>query len=90
MDNKRFIELLAERTGLDRERAAKITGDLAEVIAEVVAEEDCVVVPSFGSFEPKKKMERVVLHPATGNKLLVPPKLTLSFRPSTLLRNEIK
>lgn len=90
MDNKRFIDILSDRTGFDKERTSKIIGDLCEVISETVMQEDCVVVPSFGCFEPKKKMERVVIHPSTGKKLLVPPRLTLGFKPSTLLKNEVK
>ncbi|MDE5790436.1 MAG: HU family DNA-binding protein [Muribaculaceae bacterium] len=90
MDNKQFIEILSERVGLDREQTARVIGDLCDVISETVVQEDCVVIPSFGSFEPKKKMERVVMHPSSGKKLLVPPRLTLSFKPSTLLKNEIK
>lgn len=90
MDNKKFMELVAQRTGLDPERASDVVEKLAEVISEVIADEDCVVVPSFGSFEPKKKMERIVLHPSTGRKLLVPPKLSLGFKPSAVLKNLIK
>lgn len=90
MDNKRFIEILSERVGLDKERTSRTISQLCEVISETVVEEDCVVVPSFGSFEPKKKLERIMVHPSSGKKLLVPPRLTLGFKPSTLLKNEIK
>lgn len=90
MDNKRFIEILSERVGLDKGDTSKVIGQLCEIISETVVQEDCVVVPSFGNFEPKKKLERVVVHPSSGKKLLVPPRLTLGFKPSTLLKNEIK
>ncbi len=90
MDNKRFIEILSERVGLDKDRTSRVISQLCEVISETVVDEDCVVIPSFGSFEPKKKMERVVVHPSSGKKLLVPPRLSLGFKPSTLLKNEVK
>lgn len=90
MDNKRFIEILSERVGLDKDCTSRVINDLCEVISETVVQEDCVVISSFGSFEPKKKMERIVMHPSSGKKLLVPPRLTLGFKPSTLLKNEIK
>ncbi|MBD5184460.1 MAG: HU family DNA-binding protein [Bacteroidales bacterium] len=90
MDNKQFIDILSERIGLDKESTAKVISDLSEIIADTVVDEDCVVVPSFGSFEPKKKLERVVVHPSTGKKILIPPRLTMGFKPSTMLRNDIK
>ncbi|MDE6236840.1 MAG: HU family DNA-binding protein [Muribaculaceae bacterium] len=90
MENKRFIEELALRMGMDKDKTAKTIEQLSEIIGETVKEEDCVVVPSFGAFEPKKKMERVMTHPSTGKRLLVPPRLTLGFKPSSTLKASIK
>lgn len=90
MDSKKFLDILSEKTGFDREMTAKLVDDLCGVISETVMEEDCVIIPSLGSFEPKKRLERVVVHPATGKKMLVPPRLTMGFKPSTLLKNEMK
>lgn len=90
MDNKQFIELLSERAEMEKEQTAKIIDQLCEVISETVAEEDIVVIPGFGNFEPKKKLERVVVHPTTARKMLVPPRLTLGFKPGSSLKNEIK
>ena len=90
MDNREFIEILSGRTGFDVEETERSIELLCEVIAETVAEEDCVAVASFGTFEPKKKLEKVALHPSTGKKMLVPPRLTLGFSPSALLKSEVK
>ncbi|MDE6562876.1 MAG: HU family DNA-binding protein, partial [Malacoplasma sp.] len=60
---------MSEKTGIEKERTTRIIDDLCEIISETVVQEDCVVGPSFGCFEPKKKMERIVVHPSTGKKL---------------------
>jgi nucleoid DNA-binding protein len=31
-----------------------------------------------------------MINPATGQKMLVPPKLVLNFRPSTLVKDKVK
>lgn len=90
MDNKSFIESLAEKSGLDKEKVSKTIEDMCEIIAETIMEEDCVVIPAFGCFEPKKKMERVVVHPSSGKKLMVPPRLSIGFKPSSLLRSNVR
>ena len=90
MDNKNFIERLSARCGIEAEKVERLVEDLGEIIGESIVEEDCVAIPSFGSFEAKKKMERVVVHPSSGRKLLVPPKLTISFRPSGALRQRVR
>jgi len=38
----------------------------------------------------KKKMERVVVNPATKQRKLIPPKLVLAFKPSTVLKEKMK
>jgi DNA-binding protein HU-beta/integration host factor subunit alpha len=49
-----------------------------------------VLVTNFGTFETKKKMERVFLNPATNQRLLVPPKLVLSFKPNQTWKDKLK
>ena len=39
--------------------------------------------------EAKKKVERIVVNPSTGKRMLVPPKIALSFKPSALLKSKI-
>jgi DNA-binding protein HU-beta/integration host factor subunit alpha len=51
---------------------------------------DTVVVPSFGAFEPKKRNERVMIHPSTGRRMLVPPRIVLTFKISQVLKAKLK
>jgi DNA-binding protein HU-beta/integration host factor subunit alpha len=38
----------------------------------------------------KKKMERVMVNPSTGQRMLVPPKLVLNFKPNGSWKEHIK
>ena len=49
-----------------------------------------VALSGFGSFEVKKRMERVVINPVTGLKMLVPPKLVLGFKPIAAIKEKLK
>ena len=53
-------------------------------------EENAVVVPSFGTFEVKKKLERVLVNPTTKQRMLVPPKMVVGFKPNTSLKIKVK
>jgi DNA-binding protein HU-beta/integration host factor subunit alpha len=53
-------------------------------------EGNSVAVQNFGSFEVKKKMERIMVNPTTGQRMLVPPKLTLNFKISPTWKGELK
>lgn len=90
MDSKTFVETLSKNLDISRETVVQLIDGLAEIVGESGAELDSIMLPSFGIFEPRKRMERVAVHPASGKRLLVPPKIVMSFRPSPLLKQRIR
>lgn len=90
MDYKTFVEILSKKINADRQETAEMTEALGQVITECALAGDTVTFPGFGNFEPKKKNERITVHPATGKRMLVPPKITLQFKPSTLLKQKVR
>jgi DNA-binding protein HU-beta/integration host factor subunit alpha len=53
-------------------------------------EGDTVQMANFGTFEVKKKLERIMVSPTTGQRMLVPPKLALTFKPNPTWKDMIK
>lgn len=90
MDNKTFIETLSQRLNAGREETCEMVSSLCRVLIDNALAGDTVTFPGFGSFEPKKRDERIAIHPSTGKRMLIPPKITLSFRPSTLLKQKVR
>lgn len=90
MNNKEFIVELAQRTGYSSDDAQKLVNRVVETMSDSFQNDDAVVVPTFGSFEVKKKLERVMVNPSTGQRMLVPPKLVLTFKPNISWKERIK
>lgn len=90
MDNKKLVETVAANLGRSTEDVGKLLDSLAGVLSSRCGEMDTVVIPSFGAFEPKKRNERVMLHPSTGRRMLVPPRVVLSFKISQVLKTKLK
>ena len=90
MNNKEFIAELAERTGYTAKVTQKLATNLIHAMADTFQEDNAVLVPNFGVFETKKKMERIMVNPSTGQRMLVPPKLVLSFRPNQTWKSQLK
>jgi len=90
MTNKDFILELAEQTGYSPEDTQKMVNVIVETMGDNFQEDNVVVVPTFGTFEVKKKMERVMVNPSTGQRMLVPPKLVLNFKPNANWKVQIK
>ena len=90
MTNKDYILELAEQTGYSPEDTQKMVNVIVETMGDTFQEDNMVLVPAFGTFEVKKKMERVMVNPSTGQRMLVPPKLVLNFKPNSNWKEQIK
>ena len=90
MENKKLIETVAANLGRSTTDVEKLVDALAGVLRTRCGELDSVAVPGFGTFEPKKRNERVMVHPSTGKRMLVPPKVILGFKVSNVLKAKIK
>ncbi|MBP5798522.1 MAG: HU family DNA-binding protein [Prevotella sp.] len=90
MNNKDFITELADRTGYSTEDTQRMVDLVIETMSDHFQEGDNMQIPSFGTFEVKKKMERIMVNPSTGQRMLVPPKLVLNFKPNVSWKERIK
>ncbi|MBQ7572599.1 MAG: HU family DNA-binding protein [Bacteroidaceae bacterium] len=88
MNNKEFLSQLAARTGYTVKETTALMNALTSEMAAQFEEENTINIFGFGSFEVRKKLERVVINPATKQRMLVPPKMTLNFKPSTTLKEK--
>ena len=86
MNNKDFITALSQKEGLLQRDTQKMVNLLVAELTSQFEDGNSLTVQNFGQFEVKKKLERVVVNPSTGQRMLVPPKLVLNFKPYTALR----
>ena len=66
-----------------------MTNEVVSAITNELTEENVVGITGFGTFEVKKKLERVLVNPATKQRMLVPPKMVVSFKPNTGLKDKV-
>lgn len=90
MTNKDFIAQLAQRTGYSSEDTQKMVNAVVEKMGDHFQEDDAVLIPTFGVFEVRKKLERIMVNPSTGQRMLVPPKLVLTFKPNVSWKDRVK
>ena len=90
MNNKEFTSELAERLGYTIKDTSELIGSLLSDMIQELEEGNVIAVQGFGSFEVKKKAERISIHPASKQRMLVPPKLVFSYKPSNTLKDKFK
>ena len=90
MNNKDFTSELSERLGYTIKDTSELIGSLLSDMIQELEEGNVIAVQGFGSFEVKKKAERISINPASKQRMLVPPKLVLSYKPSNTLKDKFK
>ena len=88
MNNKEFINELSKQTGQPVGTTTKLINDTLRLLEEHFQQDDTISISSFGTFEVKKKMERISVNPTTGKRYLIPPKLVLGFKQSNVLKEK--
>ena len=59
-------------------------------MTDELEDENVIAIQNIGSFEVRKKQERVVVNPATQQRMLVPPKLVINFKPSASFKEKMQ
>lgn len=90
MNNKEFIAELASRTGYTQDESQRMVKSVIELMGKSFEAGDPVSVSGFGTFEVKKRLERVMINPSTGQRMLVPPKLVLNFKPAANIKGQVR
>lgn len=90
MNNKEFIAELSQRSGYSQEDTQKLMRTVVDAMGQSFEEGTPVFFQGFGTFEVKKRLERTVVSPTTGLRMLVPPKLVLNFRPVAAIKEKLK
>ena len=90
MNNKDFIAELSQRMGYTQDDTQRIMRSTIDAMSSSLQGGDTVSLNNFGTFEVKKRLERVVVNPTTRKRMLVPPKLVLSFKPVASVKGTLK
>ena len=90
MNNKEFISELSRRLGYSNKDTTRLESSVLSIMTQELQDGNTIAIQGFGSFEVKKKLERVSVNPVTQQRLLIPPKLVLSFKPGITLKRQIQ
>ena len=90
MNTKELISELKDRLQIEENRAELLLESTIEIIEKELLANSSIGLQGFGTFEVRKKDERISVNPVTKQRMLVPPKLTLAFKPSSILKERIK
>lgn len=89
MNIKQINTLLKNKLQVESDVVDNLLDSLSTIIKDEIIEGNTIALQGFGTFELRKKSERISINPTTKQRMLVPPKQTLTFKPSTILKEKI-
>ena len=90
MNNKELITELAQRSGHTQDETQKMVNTVIDAMGKCFEVNEPVSIAGFGTFDGKKRLERILVNPGTGQRMLVPPKLVLNFKPNQTWKDKLK
>ena len=90
MGSEMCIRDRADRLGYTIKDTSELISSLLSDMTQELEDGNAIAIQGFGSFEVKKKAERISINPSTKQRMLVPPKLVLTYRPSNTLKDKFK
>ena len=90
MNYSELLTALAQRLQLPKTDLGRRLDETTAIITAELLKNNVISIMNFGTLEVKKRQERLSIHPNTGKKLLVPPKLIVKYKPSVSLNKKIK
>lgn len=90
MTNQELIVALAKRLNWTQRQTSETLEALVAVMNTNLENGNSINIQGFGLFESKKKNERVSVNPVSKQRFLVPPKITMAFRPSQSIKDTLK
>ncbi|MBK5720414.1 HU family DNA-binding protein [Dysgonomonas sp. Marseille-P4677] len=90
MTNQELIATLAKRLGWTQRQTSEVLETTVSIIKSNLEESNSINIQGFGLFETKKKGERISVNPVSKQRFLVPPKITLAFRPGQTIKDNLK
>ena len=90
MNNKEFISELSRRFVYTNKDTTQLVSTVISIMTQQLQDGNTVAIQGFGTFEVRKKLERISINPATQQRMLIPPKLVLTYKPSAILKEKFK
>ena len=90
MTKKEIVKQISERIGLTQLKTKEIVQQTFNAIVDTLIEVGRIELRNFGVFEVKRRKARKARNPRTGDKVDVPPKNVVTFKPGKEMEERVR
>lgn len=90
MTKKEIVKTISEELGLTQLKTKEIVQKTFDAIVEALVDEGRIELRNFGVFEVKKRASRKARNPRTGQRVDVPEKWVVTFKPGKEMEERVR
>ncbi len=90
MTKKEIVKQISDRLNLTQLKTKDIVQQTFDAIVETLLEEGRIELRNFGVFEVKQRKARKARNPRTGERVDVPPKNVVTFKPGKEMEEKVR
>ena len=90
MTKKEIVKTISEEIGMTQLKTKEIVQKTFDAIVETLVEDGRIELRNFGVFEVKKRAARKARNPRTGDKVYVPEKFVVTFKPGKEMEERVR
>ena len=90
MTKKEIVKTISEEIGLTQLKTKEIVQKTFDAIVDTLVEDKRIELRNFGVFEVKQRAARKARNPRTGEKVFVPEKFVVTFKPGKEMEERVR
>ena len=90
MTKREIVKTISEGIGLTNQETKEIVQKTFDAIVDTLVQEGRIELRNFGVFEVKKRAARKARNPRTGQRVDVPEKYVVTFKPGKAVEERIR
>ena len=90
MTKKEIVRTISEEIGLTQLKTKDIVQKTFDAIVDALVEDGRIELRNFGVFEVKRRAPRKARNPRTGDKVFVPEKFVVTFKPGKDMEKRVR
>ena len=90
MTKKEIVKQISEKIGLTQLKTKEIVQQTFDAIVDTLLEDQRIELRNFGVFEVKQRKARKARNPRTGERVDVPPKNVVTFKPGKEMEQRVR
>ena len=90
MTKKEIVKTISEEIGMTQLKTKEIVQKTFDAIVETLVEDGRIELRNFGVFEVKKRAARKARNPRTGQRVDVPQKFVVTFKPGKEMEEKVR